>query len=514
MNREDFGRQALAALGVDVLAGLIERTQHAVVICGPDRTYVYANPAACELMGEQFDELVGQDFLRSFPAREHAGMLAHFATQLEGGRDWRISTICRPDGTEREVSWSAFALEIRGVAHAVATITDTTDTRRAARVAATLAHTAAEATSGAPTRRILSAIGQAAVEESRATACGIAVVGQDGRVDTGGYPLPPEFGDLVAGSLRLEDIPGYDVFSQGRTVVLPDARERWRANPVTAPVEAAFGEGDWVGGVYVPMTWRGRLFGVLGMYLPAAMTTPSETELAFWSALADQASVAVMSEQLRLSTEQNATLLERQRLARELHDSISQALFSMTLHARSAERRMAEIGLPADHPALCEVQRLVTLTQGALAEMRALIFELRPGALVEEGFVAALLKQATALSAREAVRVSVVPPAGRPQLPAKTEEQVYRIVLEALHNTVKHANATEANVRIDCQDDEVRVSITDDGIGFDQTAARPGHFGLQTMAERAAAAGARLDIRSSPGAGTAITLRVPLGAGG
>ena len=124
-------------------------------------------------------------------------------------------------------------------------------------------------------------------------------------------------------------------------------------------------------------------------------------------ALADQAAVAAQNSALFGTAAQNATLLERQRLARDLHDSVSQALFSMTLHARAAERHLAAAGLDTGSAAAAEVARLHGLSQGALAEMRALIFELRPGALAEEGLAAALRKQAAAVSAREQVPVDV-----------------------------------------------------------------------------------------------------------
>ncbi|MFN8173349.1 MAG: histidine kinase, partial [Candidatus Nanopelagicales bacterium] len=118
---------------------------------------------------------------------------------------------------------------------------------------------------------------------------------------------------------------------------------------------------------------------------------------------------------------------------------MSQALFSMTMHARAAERRLADLGPEAD-PAREEVALLNELTRGALAEMRALIFELRPQSLSEEGLVAALRKQGAAVSAREHVGVDVRGPDTRLPLPPAAEEHLYRIALEALHNAVKHGH--------------------------------------------------------------------------
>ncbi|MGH3277821.1 MAG: MASE1 domain-containing protein [Trebonia sp.] len=207
---------------------------------------------------------------------------------------------------------------------------------------------------------------------------------------------------------------------------------------------------------------------------------------------------------------QQAHADERTRLARELHDSVSQALFSMTMHASTAQLAMEKAQIEEDSPASRAVSRLRALTAGALAEMRALIFELRPGALAEEGLVSALRRQAAAISAREEVQITVNGPAERLPLDPAAEEHCYRLVLEAWHNTVKHVGATASTTTTITSDGAaVTVRATDDGRGFDSAAVPPGHLGLQTMRERAAAIGATLDVISTPGQGTSIVLRVP-----
>jgi len=205
-----------------------------------------------------------------------------------------------------------------------------------------------------------------------------------------------------------------------------------------------------------------------------------------------------------------AQAAERARLARDLHDSVSQALFSMTMHARTAQLALAQ-GPHADGGTLARaVGQLRELAAGALAEMRALIFELRPEALAEEGLVAALARQAAAISAREQLPVTVQGPEEPLPLSPEAAEHSYRIALEALHNTVKHAAASHAAVTVAADDGQcVRVSVTDDGAGFDPGQARPGHLGLRTMAERARAAGGDLELITAPGTGTRVQLTMP-----
>jgi signal transduction histidine kinase len=248
------------------------------------------------------------------------------------------------------------------------------------------------------------------------------------------------------------------------------------------------------------------VFGVFGLYLPSWLAGPSEDELAFYAALADQAAVAVTNARL-------AAAVERSRLARELHDSVSQALFSMTMHARAAQLSMAKAGLDDSAPLGRSITQLAELTRGALAEMRALIFELRPGSLAEEGLVQALRKQGAALTAREEVAITVDGPDQRLGLLAGTEEHLYRIASEALHNVVKHARADSAAVRVVVQDGILGVTVTDNGAGFDPDEDRAGHLGLFTMAERAEAIGAALLVNSAPGAGTTVTVTLPRKSG-
>ena len=516
-----------AALGLPALAGMLASAQDGITVVDADRRYVYANTAACRVVGHPVTRLRGQDFLRSFPPREHATMLEHLPGQAGEAAAPFTCAMLGSDGAEREVVCSTFAIDIAGSPHAVATLQDLTGPRVATRTAVALAQTTAQLTGTATTDEILAGIARHAVEGTRAMVCGIAVVGDDHKIasvgahSAPGYGLAPASGQtrsaawdtfadvtgeevveaMTAGSITIGDVPG-------KPVVLPDARSGWEASPVTRAFAATLKGLNWQAGVYVPLSWENQVFGLFGVYLPSGLAGPSEAKLAFYTALAGQAAVAVTNARLASQAGQAAALLERTRLARDLHDSVSQALFSMTMHARAAQVSMARTGV-ADSPAGRSVARLAELTRGALAEMRALIFELRPGALEEEGLVAALRKQGVALTAREQVAVSVDGPEPRLGLPAEVEEHLYRIVSEALHNVVKHAQARVATVIVTDQAGVLRVAVSDDGAGFDTSAGHPGHLGLSTMAQRAQSIKASLTVTSAPGAGTTVTVSLP-----
>jgi signal transduction histidine kinase len=201
--------------------------------------------------------------------------------------------------------------------------------------------------------------------------------------------------------------------------------------------------------------------------------------------------------------------LERQRIARDLHDSVSQSLFSTTLHVRTAQHALELEKLDSTGPVGKELNEIGQLTRGALAEMRALIFELRPGALAEEGLVAALTKQASALSAREGLVIEVDGPDAPLPIGPEVEEQLYRVGQEALANVVKHARASTATVLIAATDRTVSIEVSDDGRGFDPAAVAPEHFGLRSMRGRVADLRGRLEVMSAPGRGTILRVVVP-----
>lgn len=205
---------------------------------------------------------------------------------------------------------------------------------------------------------------------------------------------------------------------------------------------------------------------------------------------------------------------ERQRIARDLHDSVSQSLFSTTLHLRTAERALARDGMDPAGPVGQELDRAGQLTGGALAEMRALVFELRPGALAEDGLVVALELHAAAVGAREELTIAVRGPDERLPLTPAAEEQLFRVGQEALANVVKHAHATDAAIDVTTGGGAVTIAISDDGWGFDAAVGRAGGFGLRSMRARAADLGGRLEIASAPGRGTVVRVRVPFARGG
>jgi signal transduction histidine kinase len=198
--------------------------------------------------------------------------------------------------------------------------------------------------------------------------------------------------------------------------------------------------------------------------------------------------------------EELAVVEERNRLARDLHDSVNQALYGLALSAEAANRHLAAGETAAAGERLRDVG---DSAQEALKEMRLLIHELRPPLLEQEGLAAALQSRLAAVEGRVGL-VAELEIAGDDRPPLKVEAELDRIAQEALNNALKHARAGRIAVRLCQEPRRVVLEIVDDGVGFDPALVRPGGLGLTSMAERAARVGGRFAIESRPGAGTRI----------
>jgi signal transduction histidine kinase len=298
----------------------------------------------------------------------------------------------------------------------------------------------------------------------------------------------------------------WETLCRGEPIIIDNVRY---ATPLAQAYREAVGEllettfryiRSWVA---VPLKLKGRVIGMLSAsHSQPDYYTSHHADLAM--AIANQAAIAIENARLYAQAQDLAALEERQKLARELHDSVSQALYGISLGTHAA--RMA---LSRDPDSVADsLDYVLSLAEAGLAEMRALIFELRPESLETEGLVSALTKQAAALQARHEIVVSIEL-CDEPDLPLRTKQELYRIAQEAMHNTVKHARANRVALRLEQTADGITMEVRDDGVGFDTTASFPGHLGLHSMRERVTNLGGILQVASTPGAGTRICVRIP-----
>jgi nitrate/nitrite-specific signal transduction histidine kinase len=306
--------------------------------------------------------------------------------------------------------------------------------------------------------------------------------------------LPPTFSDL-GDRLPLRQSAAGVAGHRGEPVI-------WTL--VELPTDSALRERMATLGVeqviVIPLMAKGRLVGSLNLSTNQSRTYPPE-QIALLKTIGQQIGVAVENAHLYEQAEQTAILVERSRLARELHDAVTQTLFSANLIADVLPRiwkRNPEVGMQ-------NLEELRQLTHGALAEMRTLLLEMRPETLQHSDLKALLTQLADAFIGRVRVPVSLdIQGSYEPSHDVKLV--FYRVAQEALNNIAKHSGARRVEIHLECQPGQLSLCIKDDGLGFDPGSLPPGHMGIAIMRERASSIGASLQIESQVGQGTTVEL--------
>lgn len=295
---------------------------------------------------------------------------------------------------------------------------------------------------------------------------------------------------------------------QSRAPVIIRSREDAEAMPFWQPAFAdRIKEMPLRGLIAVPFGYQRELNATLMLFFDREIN-PTEGDLQLLAAFADHAGVAMHNAQLYAQAQAAAALEERNRLARDLHDSVTQSLFSMSLLAQV----LPALWETRPEEAKQSLEELRRLTRESLAEMRALLFQLRPVALEEDGLVGALTKHVESLQRRDGPRLTLAAALGDERLSLTTEETLFRVAIEAIGNALKHARAARIDISLTVVDRHVILRVRDDGRGFDpaQRRAEPGHLGLPGMRERVAREGGIVTIESAPGAGTSVTVQLTI----
>jgi len=290
---------------------------------------------------------------------------------------------------------------------------------------------------------------------------------------------------------------------QGQVLSIADVE----ALSLRAEVIAAFSARNLKALLLVPLQVRGTAFGAVAVAREGAGPAFCAAEVSLAETIAADVAAAIENARLYEQAQELAVIAERNRLARELHDSVTQTLYSVALLAETLPR-VWERHPEEARQALNDLHRLA---RGALGEMRTLLLELRPAILLEKDLAELLrqLAEATMGRTQSQVEISVY---GERSLPDEVRIALYRIVQEALNNVVKHASASRAVVELDLGSEHVELCVWDDGRGFDPQAALGQGFGVQNMVDRAAGIGAEFHLQSQPGQGTRVEVIWPQSA--
>ena len=490
-------------LGLDgVLTAWVSASPDAVVVLDSDLRIVYANPAACALFGYPVARLLGQSALMLAPERQRQTALKHWSDVRDGRSEALLGIALRADGSELEVEVSGTVLNREGKRFLVFLARDVTERQRQGRQAAALAQAAASVAASDSIDAILDAISGCALAGTRTLAAWVKLADEDhvaGWVGAAGVP-GSFLGHLRSGACEAAArFIDQEALAARRVVVYADWRQQMERTlgsecPLNLP---------WQPAAIARLLHRGEAVGLLtAIFREGEM--PYAAETSFLAALADQAAIAAANARLLAAAREKVALRERQRLARELHDSASQSLFAIRAGAQMARERLGQDSAGIAQP----IDYVIRLAEASQAEMRALIFELRPEALETEGLVAALNRQIDAVRAKQGISAQTITSA-EPELPIEVKQALYRVGREALWNAVKHARARRVDVRLEAYGDSVELEIADDGVGFDPNGSFPGHLGLRSMHERAIGAGGSLEVVSARGRGTRVVTRLP-----
>jgi PAS domain S-box-containing protein len=492
-----------------VLRALVDVSADGLAVLDRHGRFTVLNAAAAHILG--------------LPAEDLVGCAAPFdtgdASPDRPREDRRAATWPAPDGRRRDLEYRL--APAAGGGHVV-WFSDVTDALRQQERLTAIARAASSVADVCSLRATLDAVAHEVVMTANIAAVQILAI-DDPREELrvlgmAGFGDAAEFTERLSACRRLgAGVRFMDAFQGGKPVVVLHRKPVIMADPAWAPLHAFMGYPDWDSFVSMPLVVRGRVLGVINAYYVPG-DDPGPNSLAFLEAMADHAAVAIDTATLLAQTRSQAQLDERRRLARDLHDSVVQQLFSMRMQAKALR---AQVDRADADPARVRsgAEELAELSQSALADLRGLVFELRPLDLAERGLVDAVRAHAASLEARTGLVVDVEAPAGLDlDSGIAVQEDLYRIVQEALHNVVKHARATTVDVRFTPAQDGggLVVEVTDDGSGPGAASgssagggAPQDTLGLVSMRERTQRWGGRLVAGPRPSGGWTVRVTLP-----
>lgn len=444
---------------------------------------------------------------------------------------WRLPRLDSEDGAEQRVDVDlpgrgmatlACTLHELGDGSGIVAFHDVTSSARAERRVAAVAATATRLAAQSSLPIVLGAMAAEIVEANGLAGVQILVTAQHAPEvmqvgGSAGFAHGARFFELVQ-ECRANgaELALLEVVREGAPIVIDGRRDRVMADPAWAPLHDYLGSVDWDTFVGLPLPGLTHPVGTLNCFLPPGQRVTDDL-MEFLGTMAEQAAIAVHHARLLQAQREAAGREERQRLGRELHDSVGQHVFSLGMQS-SALRLLCERGAAGADAATGGWERagelagrVEELTAAIRRDLRSLVSHYSP---VEPRRLAESLETLTSTVARDHGVGMTLTVAEVADVPGDVADDVYFIASEAVHNALKHAAAEHIAVLVDRVDASgqlasVLVRVSDDGDGFDP-AARPGGYGLTIMRDRAEGWGGRLEVTSEPGAGTMVAAVLPV----
>ncbi|MEU9335693.1 histidine kinase [Streptomyces sp. NPDC048290] len=481
----------------DLARALVDVSADGLAVIDAEGRFTFVNAAGAQMLGAPPAILKGQASPFTTPALGQDQAPANVRWAPPGGRPRELEyRIAMGTGDEGRAIW----------------FRDITDTQRQQERLTAIVRVASNVTESASLAATLQAVAAEIVMTANIAAVQILAIDTPDAelrvLGMAGFGEAPDFADRLRACRRLgADIRFLDAFADRRQVVIPHRKAAIMADPAWAPLHEIMDRPDWDGFVSMPMTVRGRTLGVVNAYY---VPDDGPGPVTFLAAMADHAAIAIDTAALLAQTRTQARSTERRKLARDLHDSVVQQLFSMRMQAKVLH---SQLDLDGDPDRLRRpAEELASLATTALADLRQLVFELRPLELVEQGLVEAVRRQAAAVEARTGLRIAVHTTEARIEASPDFQEDVYRILSEALHNVEKHAQATTADITIEAHDQTLVMEVRDDGTSTTPSTdlTHPHGLGLESMRERTLRWSGRITVGPRQGGGWTVRLTLPL----
>ncbi len=481
----------------------------------PDTTLTFVNAAYCRYFGRDRTEMIGRRFLDFIPKEEHADVLENIRNLKQSLTPVTYEhQVLTPSGELRWQRWTDYPIFDlnENLVEFQAVGTDITE-QKLAQEALAIAHKQL-ATLLEISGKLLSTLDFEPLLDLILDQLS-KVLSYDGAVimtirhqnlEFQVYRGSEIFKNLHKLEVQIFQLPIFEpLLKEKESFYIEDIREEkvllsmLRRTP-EIPVHEVMRLGSWLG---LPLLTQQQIIGflILAHSQPCFYST-QDRDLA--QAFANQVAMALNNAQLYRQVQQVAVMDERNRLARELHDSVVQMLYSMNLYSKASK-----LALSAGKADIVEenLDKLAELTRDAMTDMRQLVFELRPVVLEEEGLVNALDARVKALGARRSIK-SEFQVEGEIELDPTVELELYRIAQEALNNVIKHSRASHVRIELKNEDGNYSLTIQDDGIGFDPVfASQGGGLGLRNIRDRAKEIGGKFTLETSTGQGTVVKVQ-------
>ncbi len=480
-----------------------ENATDAMAISDRAGTVVEANQAYLQLYGYSVEEVIGKNFAIIYPEAERENSIKRYQQVFESTEDLPTydSVVRRKDGTERIVEARVGFVEPNGHRlYMLSVVRDLTERRRTERELYTryqLTNSLAEATT-------IEEVGQVTVDYL--TNYLGAHVGNIYTYHADTNTVRLLYGNTTAYTDRFanwqefpadDNLPLTDVVKHNQSLWFSSSDEWFAAYPAMKQ----FSSHDLGATIHLPLVAASEVFGAISLlFLENHSFTDSDK--VYIASLVFQCAQAIERARLAENAKELAVIQERHRLARELHDNVSQLLFSSSVISEIMPRLLRN----QPEKALSQAEQLNLMVRGAMAEMRSLLWELRPESIIQTQLSNLLTQHSYAIRARQEVEISVTVRADQEyRLPPDAQVSFYRIAQESVHNVIKHGQATEISILLRQTDRYTALIVMDNGRGFDTSAINEG-FGLRNMRERAASIGAQFSIKSRIGKGTRLRL--------